>query len=96
MTTRNQIVASIMHAVVTYPLPQLSFEACWSLFAKHAFDTRNPSEQPTLKRISEEIVKKCKGLPLATESLGTLLHSKVEVEEWHRILKSKIWDLPND
>ena len=28
VTTRNQSVASIMHAVVTYPLPQLSFEAC--------------------------------------------------------------------
>ena len=67
-----------------------------SLFVKHAFNTRNPAEQPTLKRIGEEIVKKCKGLPLATETLGTLLHSKVEVEEWHRILKSKIWDLPND
>ncbi|XP_050281748.1 putative disease resistance RPP13-like protein 1 [Quercus robur] len=96
VTTRNQSVASIMHAVVTYPLPHLSFEACWSLFAKHAFNTRNPAEQPTLKGIGEEIVKKCKGLPLATETLGTLLHSKVEVEEWHRILKSKIWDLPND
>ena len=67
-----------------------------SLFANHAFNTRNPAEQPTLKRIGEEIVKNCKGLPLATETLGTLLHSKVEVEEWHRILKSKIWDLPND
>jgi hypothetical protein len=24
------------------------------------------------------------------------LHSKEETEEWHRILNSKIWDLPND
>nr|POF27470.1 putative disease resistance rpp13-like protein 1 [Quercus suber] len=96
LTTRNHSVASIMHAVVTYPLPQFSFEACWSLFTKLAFNTRNPAEQPTLKRIGEEIVKKCKGLPLATETLGALLHSKVEAEEWHRILKSKIWDLPND
>lgn len=79
MTNHNQSVASIMHAVVTYPLPQLSFEAYWSLFAKHAFNTRNPAKKPTLKRIGEEIVKKCKGLPLATETLGALLHSKVEV-----------------
>jgi hypothetical protein len=70
VTTHNQSVASIMAAVVTYPLPHLSFGACCSLFAKHAFNTRDPAEHPTLKRIGEEIVKKCKDLPLAAKTLG--------------------------
>ena len=81
VTARNQSVASMMRAVVTYPLLHLSDEDCWSLFAKHAFRTSNPEEHPTLKRIGEKIVKKCKGLPLATKGLGGLLHPEVEAEE---------------
>ncbi|KAM3733832.1 hypothetical protein ACB098_11G167900 [Castanea mollissima] len=96
VTTRNQSVASMMRAVVTYRLLHLSDEDCWSLFAKHAFRTSNPEEHPTLKRIGEKIVKKCKGLPLATKVLGGLLHPEVEAEEWNRILNSKIWELSTD
>uniref|UniRef100_A0A7N2LD12 Uncharacterized protein n=1 Tax=Quercus lobata TaxID=97700 RepID=A0A7N2LD12_QUELO len=35
-------------------------------------------------------------LPLAAKTLGCLLHSKVEAEEWDRILNSTIWDLPDN
>ena len=96
MTTRNQSVASMMRAVAIYRLLHLSDEDCWSLFAKHAFRNSNPEEHPTLKRIGEKIVKKCKGLPLATKVLGGLLHPEVEAEEWNRILNSKIWELYTD
>ena len=96
VTTRNQSVASLMRPVFTHRLLHLSHAECWSLFAKHAFSTSNPDEYPTFKGISEEIVKKCAGLPLAAKTLGGMLHSKVEAVEWRRILNSKIWDLPND
>ncbi|KAK4590309.1 hypothetical protein RGQ29_020740 [Quercus rubra] len=94
VTTCNQSVASIMRAVVTYRLPHLSDEDCWSLFVKHAYRTSNPEEP--LRTIGMKIVKKCNGLPLAVKTLGSLLRSKVEVEEWQCIMNSKIWDLPND
>ena len=96
VTTRNHSVATTMGASVTYNLPHLSDKDCWSLFAKHAFRTSKLEEHPTFKEIGEDIVKKCQGLPIAAKTLGALLHSKVEVEEWRRILNSKIWDLPND
>ena len=94
VTTRNQHVAALMGAFFTYPLAHLSDDACWSLFAKHAFWSSN-YEGP-FKEIGEKIAKKCKGLPLAAKTLGGLLQSKEEKEEWLRILNSNIWDLPED
>ena len=96
VTTRNQGVASIMRAIATHHLQQLSEKDCQSLFEKYAFGTSNPDEHPDLKRIGHKIAKKCQGLPLAAKTLGGLLYSKSEAEQWCRILNSKIWDLPND
>ena len=96
VTTRNISVASIIQAFVTHHLSHLLDEECWSLFAKHAFRTSNPDEHPTLKRIGGKIVEKCRGLPLATKTLGGLLQSEVEADEWRNILNSEIWDLPID
>ncbi|XP_050281719.1 putative disease resistance RPP13-like protein 1 [Quercus robur] len=86
VTTRNQHVAALMGAFFTYPLAHLSDDACWSLFAKHAFWSSN-YEGP-FREIGEKIAKKCKGLPLAAKTLGGLLQSKEEKEEWLRILNS--------
>ncbi|XP_030963486.1 putative disease resistance RPP13-like protein 1 [Quercus lobata] len=96
VTTRNQGVASIMRAITTHHLPQLSDECCQKLFEKYAFGTSNPDDHPDLKSIGHDIAKKCQGLPLAAKTLGALLYSKLEAKQWCRILNSKIWDLPND
>ncbi|XP_022748099.1 putative disease resistance RPP13-like protein 1 [Durio zibethinus] len=95
VTTRSQSVSSTIHDVLVHDLQMLSKEDCWSLFAKHAFGDNDPDEDSTLKGIGEEIVKKCKGLPLAIKTLGSLLHSEVEAEEWNNLLSSRIWDLPD-
>ncbi|KAF2314392.1 hypothetical protein GH714_026002 [Hevea brasiliensis] len=93
VTTRNERVASVMRSVSTLHLQQLSDEDCWLLFAKHAFDKRNSRARPQLDVIGKKIAKKCNGLPLAAKTLGCLLHSKSDVEEWDMIFKSNIWDL---
>ena len=96
VTARNQRVAALMGAYSTCHLLPLKDDDCWSLFAKHAFRTRNDVKEP-FESIGKEIVKeKCKGIPLAAKTLGGLLYSKVEEEEWRRILNSEIWDLPED
>ncbi|CAL5444299.1 unnamed protein product [Camellia sinensis] len=94
VTTRNESVSSIMQTVPIHRLQQLSDEDCWKLFAKHAFEKGDCGAHPNLERIGKEIVKKCKGLPLATKTLAGLLRSKRDVEDWNNILKSGIWDLP--
>jgi hypothetical protein len=45
---------------------------------------------------SSEIVRRCRGLPLAARSLGNLLKSESDGEKWKNIMKSNLWDLRND
>ncbi|RVW30536.1 putative disease resistance RPP13-like protein 1 [Vitis vinifera] len=96
VTTRSNNVATVMHSDRIHHLGQLSFEDCWSLFAKQAFKNGNSSRHPKLEEIGKEIVKKCKGLPLAAKTLGGALYSESRVEEWENVLNSETWDLPND
>ncbi|XP_052193112.1 putative disease resistance RPP13-like protein 1 [Diospyros lotus] len=91
-TTRNKRVASIMqkNPAVHQNLQPLSDEDCFSLFSKIAFT------HPNLKMMRGDVVRRCKGLPLAAKTLGGLLRSKLGIEEWNDVLKSDLWDLPED
>ncbi|XVE68898.1 hypothetical protein DITRI_Ditri09bG0106400 [Diplodiscus trichospermus] len=96
VTTRNESVASTVRTVQPYHLNILSDDACWVLFAKCAFVGTSPSMHPHLKEISEAIVKRCKGLPLAAKALGGLLRGKLDVDEWNNILHNDLWNVPDD
>jgi hypothetical protein len=94
VTTRSDSVASIMRTVPIDRLKPLLEEDCWSLFANHAFHDYNSDARPKLEVIGRQIVKKCKGLPLAAKTIGGLLRFKLDVNEWEKILKSELWDSP--
>ncbi|ONI16261.1 hypothetical protein PRUPE_3G088000 [Prunus persica] len=51
-------------------LEVLREENCWALFYHIALADREKNESKGLEFIGKEIVKKCKGLPLATKALG--------------------------
>ncbi|KAB1224834.1 putative disease resistance RPP13-like protein 1 [Morella rubra] len=96
VTTRDNDVASAMRASASHQLKELSEEDCWSLFTKHAFHDGNSVLHLRLQELGRQIVEKCKGLPLAIKTIGALLRSKLDIEEWDRILRSELWDLPVD
>ncbi|KAK4733235.1 hypothetical protein R3W88_007496 [Solanum pinnatisectum] len=95
VTTRNEGVASITGMLAPYRLQEMSHDDCWSLFLHHAFGVRGMEMNPRLKEIGEEIVKRCKGLPLAIKTLGGMLSSKLDITYWTEVLNSNLWDLPS-
>jgi Leucine-rich repeat (LRR) protein len=94
VTTRDNDVASVVRSCGTHFLNKLSEDDCWSIFSDHAFHNVDFKAHPELEAVGRQIVKKCEGLPLAAKTIGALLWSKLDVEEWDKILNSEIWDLP--
>ncbi|QHO51884.1 Putative disease resistance RPP13-like protein [Arachis hypogaea] len=91
VTTRVKEVASVVQTCPPYVLSELSEDCCWSVFANNAcFPESNGSS--ILEEIGRKIVKKCKGLPLAVETLGRMLRTKHNVKEWEDVLISDIWE----
>jgi hypothetical protein len=93
VTTRTNKVASIMSTVSSYTLEGLSEKDSLSLFIKYAFNEGEDKQYPNLLEIGKEIVKKCKGVPLAIRTLGSLLFSKVNEREWKFVRDNEIWRL---
>ncbi|XP_050370969.1 putative disease resistance RPP13-like protein 1 [Argentina anserina] len=89
VTTRIEGVASTIGTLQSQHLLQLSEESCWMVFSKYAFKNANPS----LEVIGKQIAQKCKGVPLAAKSLGSLLRCEPSIEKWKEILASGIWEL---
>ncbi|KAF2307924.1 hypothetical protein GH714_033580 [Hevea brasiliensis] len=85
VTTRNNTVASIMGTTPTYELKGLSNDECMDLFTRWSFKEGQASRYQNLLKISEEIVKKCKGVPLAVKTLASLLFLKTDESHWKSI-----------
>ncbi|KAH0746867.1 hypothetical protein KY285_008524 [Solanum tuberosum] len=95
VTTRKESVA-LMMGNEQISMDHLSIEASWFLFKRHAFENMDPMGHPELEEVGKQIAAKCKGLPLALKTLAGMLRSKSEVDDWQRILRSEIWELPDN
>uniref|UniRef100_A0A7N2L4X5 CC-NBS-LRR protein n=1 Tax=Quercus lobata TaxID=97700 RepID=A0A7N2L4X5_QUELO len=93
VTTRKDKVAKMMESENTIKLEELSEEDCWSVFSKIAFSDKDPKQCEQLEDLGRQISKKCKGLPLAAKTLGSLMHLKKSREEWKNVLDSNLWEL---
>ncbi|XP_022775512.1 putative disease resistance protein RGA3 [Durio zibethinus] len=93
VTTRKESVVQVMESSHIFRLEQLSDEVCWMILSQVAFIGREGSECEVLKGVGMEIAKKCKGLPLAAKTLGSLLREKRSRVEWENVLNSEFWKL---
>ncbi|KAJ6315541.1 hypothetical protein OIU78_018923 [Salix suchowensis] len=75
-------VALMMSALPCYHLKELSLDDSLSLFAKHALGRPNFNDLPDLLEVGQQIVQRCRGLPMAVKTLGGLLRTKPSVDEW--------------
>ncbi|XP_047320189.1 disease resistance protein RPM1-like [Impatiens glandulifera] len=91
-TTRNGNIASSTEITNrVFNLKPLPNEESWSLFCMKAFrgDEYKGVCPEEMNDISQSLIKKCGGLPLAIVALGGLLATKEkQVLEWQKILKS--------
>ncbi|XP_057248431.1 putative disease resistance RPP13-like protein 1 [Beta vulgaris subsp. vulgaris] len=93
MTTRNVMIARMMikdriHGNVVN-LEALSNEDSWHLFQQHA------GHNPDLVEMQDDIIEKCKGLPLAVKTLAGLLKSTMDKRQRQEILDSSLWSQKN-
>ena len=93
VTTRKESVAFMMGSTDIIPVQELAEEECWLLFNRIAFFGRPIEECVKLEKIGRKIVGKCRGLPLTTKAIGSLMRSKKTEEEWQRILSSELWKI---
>ncbi|XP_004499777.1 disease resistance protein RPM1 [Cicer arietinum] len=94
VTTRMMQVAEYFKksfAVHVHNLQPLSPNKAWELFCHKAFRGQCPNE---LEEMSNEIVKKCGGLPLAIVATGGLLSTKPKtMSEWRKMCKNMKMEL---
>ncbi|XP_060667881.1 disease resistance protein RGA2-like [Ziziphus jujuba] len=77
VTTRSMVVARITKTTLEpYLLGNLDEDESWSLFQKMAFKEGQEPNNSNIIQIGKEIVKKCKGIPLAIRTIGRMLYSK--------------------
>ncbi|RHN51419.1 putative P-loop containing nucleoside triphosphate hydrolase, leucine-rich repeat domain, L [Medicago truncatula] len=93
VTTRLDIVASIMGTSDAHHLASLSDDDIWSLFKQQAF-VANREERAELVAIGKKLVRKCVGSPLAAKVLGSSLCFTSDEHQWISVLESEFWSLP--
>uniref|UniRef100_A0A0E0G6P8 NB-ARC domain-containing protein n=1 Tax=Oryza nivara TaxID=4536 RepID=A0A0E0G6P8_ORYNI len=95
ITTRNADIVHFTFQERALEMRRLSKDDSWELFCKKAFLKQEcPIE---LKDISEQMVSKCDGLPLAIVSIGSLLFARDKtLEEWKKIHNQLGWELINN
>ncbi|KAG5574232.1 hypothetical protein H5410_054366 [Solanum commersonii] len=81
VTTRNRKLIEDSNAI--YEVHTLPDHEAMQLFNQHAFKKEVPDE--CFKKFSLEVVNQAKGLPLAIEVWGSLLHKK-GIDKWEKIV----------
>ena len=96
VTTRSNKVAKITKTIQPYMLEGLDKEKSWSLFKQMAFEKGQEPEKSIFKVVGREILERCKGVPFAIRTIGSLLWFKNTEEEWLSFKDSELSKIPQE
>ena len=82
VTTHGKKVAEVAKTIEPYSLSGLNEEESWSLFRRKAFEKGQEPENLRIREIGKEIVGKCRGIPLAIKTIGSILYFRKTEEDW--------------
>jgi Leucine-rich repeat (LRR) protein len=89
ITTRSQKIAMHMGSGFLHKLELLSNDDCWYLVKERVLGNGNNESNPIPEETKREIAKKCNGVPLAANSLGSILLLLGGLDAWN----SDTWEL---
>uniref|UniRef100_A0ACD5ZEJ3 Uncharacterized protein n=1 Tax=Avena sativa TaxID=4498 RepID=A0ACD5ZEJ3_AVESA len=98
ITTREGDVAALASPGYILTLEALPEDKAWDLFCRKSFPREANNEcSEHLNPLSKELVSKCRGLPLAIVSVGSLLRVfEKTVKEWRRVNDQLSWEIINN
>ncbi|CDP19229.1 unnamed protein product [Coffea canephora] len=96
VTTRSHRVAAVVGTTHTHQMAVMSDSDCWLIMQRIAFANKSGNLCKKVERIGQKIAEKCKGLPLAAKTMGSLLRFKDTVQQWQNVLDSEIWELEEE
>ncbi|KAG2565721.1 hypothetical protein PVAP13_7NG135100 [Panicum virgatum] len=91
VTTRSAHVAQkICCNIEPYQIESLTDEMCWDIIKqKCGFEARHDKEK--LVGIGKQIARKCGGMALAAQTLGSMLQP-MKYDQWMKVKDSNIWN----
>ncbi|CDP19218.1 unnamed protein product [Coffea canephora] len=93
VTTRSLEVARAVGTTHTHLMALMSDSDCWQIVRRIAFGGRSEEWRKKRESIGQKIAEKCKGLPLALKTMGSLLRLKDTVQQWQNVLDSESLEL---
>ncbi|KAJ4832925.1 hypothetical protein Tsubulata_007244 [Turnera subulata] len=98
ITTRMEDVAAKSFEVGSniHHIKPMGKNEAWTLFCRKAFPWNARRCPQELEDLANDVVQKCRGLPLAVVSLGGLFSTKLTDLEWKTTYNSLTWELSNN
>jgi hypothetical protein len=82
VTTHKMKVAKTVQTIEPHVLRDLNEDQSWSLFKQMAFENGQEPENLNIKALGMKIIEKCKGVPFAIKTIGSLLYGTNSEQEW--------------
>ncbi|CAN1829318.1 Putative disease resistance protein RGA3 [Linum perenne] len=93
VTTRSEGVARVAGTTKPHHLLGISVDESWDLISRMVFDEGEPSSQRVID-VGKGIANKCGGIPLAVNSIASLLRFKDPETEWSSFLENELSTIP--